>query len=94
MSVLAQLPLDRLTPARLWAALDADTRLLAARALYRHDWGDAPTRREADLALAAGMRFRDAMVRQLPVDKRAAYLARNVAAGDNLSASLLLALHL
>lgn len=94
MSLLALLPLDRLGPSRLWAALDAETRLLAARALYRHDWGDAPTRREADLAIAAGMRFRDAIVRQLPVDKRAHYVARNVVASDSLAASLLLALHL
>jgi hypothetical protein len=94
MSLLAHIALDRLTPARLWAALDADTRLLSARALYQHDWGDTPTRREADLAIAVGMRFRDTMVRQLPVEKRALYLATSVAPSDNLSASLLLALHL
>lgn len=94
MSVISQLSLDRLSPARLWAALDADTRQLAARALYRHDWGNAPTRREADLAIALGMRFRDALVRQLPVDKRAAYLAKSVAPDDGLASSLLLALHL
>lgn len=92
--MLSIVDLDRLTPSRLWMALEADTRLLAARALYRHDWGESPTRREADLAIAAGMRFRDPVVRQLPVEKRAVYLAKNVAPSENLAASLLLALHL
>ena len=94
MSLLSSVDLDRLTPARLWSALDLETRVLAGRALYRHDWGQAPTRREADLAIAAGMRFRDAVVRQLPVDKRALYVAKNVVPTDSLAASLLLALHL
>lgn len=94
MSVLTQLAIDRLSPARLWASLDPETRLLAARSLYRHDWGQAPTRREADLAIASGMRFRDTMVRQLPGDKRAMYLAKNVFPTESLAGSLLLALHL
>jgi hypothetical protein len=94
MSLFERIPLDRLSPRRLWSALDPDTRLAAARSLYAHDWGQSPTRREADLTIATAMRFRDTMVRQLPVDKRAAYLAKIGSPTDNLASSLLLALHL
>ena len=94
MSLLERVPIDRLSPLRLWTALDPETRLAAARSLYAHDWGQSPTRREADLTIAMAMRFRDTMVRQLPVDKRAAYLAKVGAPTENLASSLLLALHL
>ncbi|HEX6853259.1 MAG TPA: hypothetical protein VF139_17820 [Candidatus Polarisedimenticolaceae bacterium] len=94
MSLLERISIDRLSPLRLWSALDPDARLLAARSLYAHDWGQAPTKREADLTIATAMRFRDAMVRQLPVDKRAAYLAKIGSPTENLASSLLLALHL
>ena len=52
MSLLERIALDRLTPVRLWEALDGETRLTASRALYRRDWGEASTRREADLTIA------------------------------------------
>jgi hypothetical protein len=94
MSLLERVSLDRLTPLRLWEALDGETRLAAARALYRRDWGEPSTRREADLSIAAAMRFRDAAVRQLPVDRRAQYLAKVRIPTDSLASSLLMALHL
>lgn len=94
MPLLNLIPLDRLSPSRLWAHVDAETRLEAARALYAHDWSDGAPRHEADASIALGMRFREATVRQLPVERRAAYLARNVSPNDSLASSLLLALHL
>jgi len=86
--------LTNTSPSQLWASLDPATRVEAARALYAHDWGEAPTRREADATIMHGMRFRETAVRQLPVEKRAQYLARSVRPSDSLSSSLLLAFHL
>lgn len=94
MSVAAKVDLTTCAPSQLWAALEPETRLAAARCLYAHDWGEAPTRREADFAIMQGMRFRETAVRQLPVDKRATYLARSIRPTDSLASSLLLALHL
>lgn len=94
MSLLERVPIDRLSPLRLWSVLDPETRLAAARSLYAHDWGQTPTKREADVTIAMTMRFRDAMVRQLPVERRAAYLAKIGSPTENLASSLLLALHL
>ena len=93
-SLLRSLPLEGLSSSRLWAHLDPGLRALAARSLYAHDWGDAPTRREADLAVAQALRSREASVRRLPVEKRALYLARLVRPNDRLASSLLLAFHL
>lgn len=83
-----------MSPSQLWASLDPEVRLSAARSLYAHDWGQSPTRREADIAIMHGMRFRESAVRQLPVDRRAQYLARSIRPTDSLAGSLLLALHL
>lgn len=83
-----------LSASQLWRRLDPAVRALAAQALYEHDWGEAPARREADLIIARTMRFRDATVRQLPIGKRAEYLATRVRPEDPLASSLLLALHL
>src|SRR5262249_40634606 len=94
MSLTTSVDLSSCGPSQLWAALPADTRQAAARALYAHDWGNAPTRREADFAIIQGMRFRETAVRQLPIDKRAGYLARSIRPNDSLASSLLLALHL
>jgi hypothetical protein len=77
----------------LWTKLDRDVRALAARSLYAHDWGDSAPRQEADLAIARSLRFREAAVRQLPVDKRVEYLVR-IRPDESLATSLLLALHL
>ena len=94
MTLAERLDLTRCTPAQLWTALDPETKLAAARSLYAHDWGNAPTRREADAAIMIGMRFREAAVRQLPVDKRASYLARSIRPSDALAGSLVQAHHL
>lgn len=91
MAILERLDLDRLTPGRLWAALEPEARAAAARALYRRD---PAGRREADFAIATTMRFRDAAVRQLPVERRARYVATIPAPSDSLVSSLLLAFHL
>lgn len=93
-AALRQVPVDGLTPARLWAFLDPAARAQAAQALYAHDWGDAPTRREADVAVASSLRAREIAVRKMPVERRADYLARVVRPTDSLASSLLLALHL
>src|SRR5262245_32046743 len=78
----------------LWGALDRPTRVLAARSLYVHDWGDPSPRREADLAIARSLRFREAAVRQLPIEKRVEHVARLARPDESLVSSLLLALHL
>lgn len=94
MSLASRIDLSQCAPSQLWASLEPDIRLAAARSLYAHDWGEAPTRREADLAIMHGMRFRESAVRQLPVDKRAHYLARSFRPTETLAGSMLLALHL
>ena len=94
MSLASRVDLSRCAPSQLWASLEPETRLAAARSVYSHDWGEATTRREADLAIMHGMRFRESAVRQLPIERRAQYLARSVRPTDSLAGSLLLALHL
>jgi len=92
--VIRPLQLLDLSPSRLFAHLDPEVRLLAARSLYAHDWGDRATRREADFAIAQALRSREIAIRKLPADRRAEYLARVVRPGDALATSLLMALHL
>jgi hypothetical protein len=94
MMLLANRPLELLTPSRLWAEVDTDTRQLAARCLYDPDWDDAGARIEADAAIAAALRFRPTAVRRLPVDKRVHYLTRAVHPDDSLAGALLRALHI
>ena len=94
MSLPSRIDLSQCGPAQLWTSLDPEIRLAAARSLYAHDWGEAPTRREADFAIMHGMHFRETAVRQLSVEKRAQYLARSIRPTDSLAGSLLLALHL
>jgi hypothetical protein len=94
MSLASRIDLSQCAPAQLWSTLDPEVRTAAARALYTHDWGEAPTRREADFTIMQGMRFRESAVRQLSVDKRAHYLARSIRPTDSLAGSMLLALHL
>jgi hypothetical protein len=91
MHLLHDLSLDELTPARLWATLDLPTRALAARALFD---GDRPTLDQANHAIALALRFRDAGVRKLSIDRRVDYLARIVRPDDALASALLMALHL
>lgn len=90
MARLVDLDLDHLSPAKLWAALDPQTRARCARAMYG---GDDERRQEANAALAALLRFRPEFVRRLPLDKRVQYLARQVRPDDGLAGSLLLAVH-
>jgi len=87
---LQDLPLDDLSPAQLWKALDEPSRREAAEALYE----DRETRPEADTAIAAAIHFRSTSVRKLPVAQRIGYLLRAVRPDDSLATSLLLALHL
>jgi hypothetical protein len=94
MSLASRVDLAQCAPSQLWASLEHEVRLAAARSLYSHDWGEAPTRREADFAIMQGMRFRESAVRQLPVDRRAQYVARSIRPTDSLAGSMLLALHL
>jgi hypothetical protein len=94
MPLNRKIPAEELTPARLWAELDDDTRRLAARSLYRGEWEDPMGRREADLAIAEVLRFREVAVRKLSADRRVDYLLRAVRPDDSLARSLLLALHL
>ena len=94
MSLASRVDLSQCAPSELWASLEPEVRLAAARSLYSHDWGEAPTRREADFAIMQGMRFRESAVRQLPVDRRAQYVARSIRPTDSLAGSMLLALHL
>jgi hypothetical protein len=94
MSLGTRIDLSQCGPAQLWASLEPEVRLASARSLYAHDWGETPTRREADFAIMHGMRFRESAVRQLSVDKRASYVARSIRPTDSLAGSMLLALHL
>jgi hypothetical protein len=94
MSLASRIDLSQCPPSQLWATLPPELRLAAARSLYAHDWGQAPTRREADATIMYAMRFRESAVRQLPIEKRANYLARSVRPSESLAGSLLLALHL
>ena len=91
VSFLQNLSLDKLTPARLWPALDAPDRRLAVHSMY----GDDPALRgQADEALAGALRFRPAGVRKLPVAKRVDYFLRRVRPDNTLATTLLTALHL
>jgi hypothetical protein len=94
MPILDELPLEKLTSVRLWGTLDAETRTLAARALYDPDWEDVAARMEAEMAIAGALRFRKEAVRRLPVEKRVRYLATAVRPEEPLAGGLLRALHL
>jgi len=92
MSLLSRLDLRELTPSRLWTELDPETRRLAAETIYEVE--DDSSRLEADMAIAAALRYRPQAVRKLPASKRVGYLLRAVRPDDSLAGSLLLALHL
>jgi len=94
MELWSSLRTTGLTPTRLWLRLDADTRLLAATALYEHDWEDDPVPTEADLQIAQALKFRPQAIRKLPKADRIKYLAKAVRPDRSLVSSLLLALHL
>jgi hypothetical protein len=92
--MLDKLTLRELTPARLWAELDQETRQLAARTIYSDALDDDTSRLEADTAIATTLRFRPVAVRKLPLDRRVGYLLRAVRVDDALASTMLLALHL
>lgn len=92
MSVLGKIDLERLSPSRLWSAVDPEVREAAARAGLTSE--DEQVQAEAHLSLAMQLRFRPASIKTLPIDKRVRYLARQVRPDDSLASSLLLALHL
>ena len=87
---LDELSLDDLGPATLWAALDTDTRRLAAQSMYK----DKESRVEADMAVAQALRFRPQAVKGMPVARRVDYLLKAVRPDDGLASSLLISLHL
>jgi hypothetical protein len=92
MSTLQKIDMDRLTPSRLWSAMDPEDRLEAARNLYAGENKEA--KMEANMAIAVNLKFRPAAVQRLPVEKRTGYVARGVRPDDSLATSLLLALHM
>ncbi len=91
MTILADVKLDECTPVRVWAALDPETRQLAAQALFD---GDREMREQAVQAIASTLNFRPAGVRKLSPERRVDYLARRVRPDDALASSLLMSLHL
>jgi len=93
MPLLGRIPLDKLTPSRVWTELDPESKTLAAQSLYAPGEQGAP-REEANVAIAAALRFRTQAVRKLPIEKRVQYLTRAVRPDDSLAASLLTTLHL
>ncbi len=92
MIALKNIDLDRLTPSRLWAAMELDDRLEAARNLYAGE--NKESKLEANMAIAVNLKFRPAAVHRLPVEKRTGYVARGVRPDDSLATSLLLSLHM
>jgi len=91
---LRSISLERLTPIEVWAALDPETRGLAAAAVYGGSGADPGAAAEADVAIARAARFRLVAVRRLPMEKRRDYLVRLVRPDDSLAATLLRAFHL
>ena len=91
MSLLKNISVDNLSPARLWSALDLSTRTEAVQAMYD---GDQETRDQADRAVATALRFRLAGVRKLAPDRRVEYFLRRVNPDNGLASTLLTALHL
>ena len=92
--MLSSLDLDQFGPHDIWNALDDDVRVAAGTAVFRHDWNDRTTRRDAVRAIAVSIRFREVAVQKMPVEKRGRLLATRVPLDDMLASTLLMALHL
>ena len=92
MSLFSRIDLDELSPTGLWSQLDAATREQAVRSAYND--GTQGSKVEADMAIAGALRFRPNTVRQLPLERRVAYVLKNVHFDDSLATTMLLALHL
>lgn len=94
MSLFDRIDPHDVDPAGLWAALDADVREEAVRAVYRGSRDQGQARREADRAIAAALNFREVAVRKLPTERRIGYVLRSVRPDDQLASTLLMGLHL
>jgi hypothetical protein len=94
MSLREKVDPTQLVPSELWAAMNSEAKRLAALALYTRGGEAGGSRREADAAVAAALRFRETAVRKLPLERRVDYLLRINRPDDALVCSLLLALHL
>jgi len=94
MSLREKVDPTELVPSELWIAMEPEVKHLAAQALYTRGGEGGGGRREADAAVAGALRFRQAAVRKLPLERRVDYLLRVTRPDDALVCSLLLALHL
>jgi outer membrane biosynthesis protein TonB len=83
-----------LTPARLWLKMDIQSRVEAAESLYNHDWEGDPVTHEANMEIAAALRFRPVAIKKMSKPDRINYLAKAVRPSRSLISSLMLALHL
>jgi hypothetical protein len=82
-------------PSRIWKTMPSDTRLLAADAFWRDDESPEVELQhvEALMAIARRLNFRQKTVRGMPVERRAAALARIGDVSDALATRALIALH-
>jgi hypothetical protein len=82
------------TVARLWSHLDTDTRILAARSFYEHDFEDeGALHAKADAKAAALLKFRPSAVRGLPPERRARSVALTRQLDPEIAYSMLTAFH-
>lgn len=80
------------SPSRLWKELPADTRAVAAEALWR-DEEALEQRAEATALLARRLKFRTKSVQALPIERRARFLAQVTDVSDALAGRALIAYH-
>ena len=80
-------------PSRLWKKMPADRRMAAAE-LFWSDEQSTEQQIEAVGALAAHMKFRPKSVINLPIDKKAKYLATLPTVSDTVAARALINYHL
>ena len=92
--LLSSLDLEHLAPLGIWHHLVPETRALAVKALYARSGSDDRTFEAlANAAIAKALRFRDASVVKMPLEKKAHYLSRGVPINDHLAFGLLQSLH-
>ncbi len=92
--LLSSLDLDHFGPHDIWTALEEEVQVAAGTAVFRHDWNDRSTKRDAVRAIALSIRFREVAVQKMPAEKRGRLLATRVPIDDMLASTLLMALHL
>ena len=93
-TILENLSLEHVTPMEVWQSLDQETQLQAGIALFKHDWNDTSTKRDAIRAIAMSIRFREVAVQKMPLEKRAKYLITRVPLDDGFVSTLLMAFHM